>query len=371
MRPLRPVIGIVGSAGAYGRWLQQFFEQAMGLQVIGHDPADTGSASPEQVIAGAQVVIFSVPIRHTAQIIGQWVAMADGREAAQLWLDITSVKVAPVQALLASRAAVAGLHPMCAPPKSPTLKGRPLVVCAVRTGSWQGWLDQLCAALQAQCVQATPEHHDRMMALVQAMVHATSLAQASVLREQQDWLGALEAVLPFRTVGFEMSLASMARILALNPAIYEDIQFGNPYVAPMLVRLSAQLQQLATLVQCGDQAARDTFRARFLADNRQAFGPALVDTGNYGFERMGYLLADLAGEQAISVYLPQDRPGSLRALLATFEEAGINLASIHSSRTPAGELHFRIGLEDKVGAVALEPVLEKIARAGIGRVLPR
>ena len=71
MRPLRPVIGIVGSAGAYGRWLQQFFEQAMGLQVIGHDPADTGSASPEQVIAGAQVVIFSVPIRHTAQIIGQ------------------------------------------------------------------------------------------------------------------------------------------------------------------------------------------------------------------------------------------------------------------------------------------------------------
>ena len=118
-----PVIGIVGSAGAYGRWLRGFFQQRMGLQVIGHDPADPASASPAQVIAQARVIIFSVPIRHTAQIIGQWIALADGREAGQLWLDITSVKQAPVQALLASRAEVAGLHPMCAPPKSPTLNG--------------------------------------------------------------------------------------------------------------------------------------------------------------------------------------------------------------------------------------------------------
>lgn len=365
-----PVIGIVGSAGAYGRWLSRFFREQMGLQVIGHDPADAASASPEQVLAQAQVVIFSVPIRHTAQIIAQWVAIAGGREAGQLWLDITSVKLAPVAALLQSRAEVAGLHPMCAPPKSPTLKGRAMVVCHARITHWQGWLDQLCRRLQAQCVQATPEHHDRMMALVQAMVHASSLAQASVLREQVDWLGALEAILPFRTAGFEMNLAAMARVLALNPAIYEDIQFGNPYVAPMLARLSAQLQQLHALVLAGDQAARDAFRAQFLAANAEAFGPQLVDSGNYGFERIGYLLADLAGEQAVSVYLPEDRPGSLRALLDAFEQAGVNLASIHSSRTPAGELHFRLGIAADTPADALATALANVEAGAIGRVLP-
>lgn len=365
-----PVIGIVGSAGAYGRWLRGFFQQRMGLQVIGHDPADPASASPAQVIAQARVIIFSVPIRHTAQIIGQWIALADGREAGQLWLDITSVKQAPVQALLASRAEVAGLHPMCAPPKSPTLKGRALVVCAARLAHWRPWLDGLCTALQAQCVQATPEHHDRMMALVQAMVHACGLAQAGVLRQQQDWLGALEAVLPFRTVGFEMHLASMARILALNPAIYEDIQFGNPYVAPMLAQLSGQLQQLQALVQAGDQGARDAFRRQFLEAGQQAFGPALVASGNYGFERMGYLLADLAGERAVSVYLPEDRPGSLRELLAAFEQAGVNLASIHSSRTPGGELHFRLGIDPAVDPAGLGRALAQVECDGLGRVLP-
>ena len=366
---LAPVIGIVGSAGAYGRWLQGFLARQMGLQVIGHDPADPGSASPEQVLAQAQVIIFSVPIRHTVPIIDQWVALAAGREAGQLWLDITSVKFAPVQAMLASQAEVAGLHPMCAPPKSPTLKGRGMVVCQARLQHWQPWLEQLCRALQAQCVQASPEHHDRVMALVQAMVHATGLAQASVLREQQGWLGALEAVLPFRTVGFEMNLASMARILALNPAIYEDIQFGNPYVAPMLARLSEQLRQLHALVQAGDQSARDTFRAQFLAANAEAFGPALVANGNYGFERMGYLLADLAGEQAVSVYLPRDRPGSLRALLAAFEQAGVNLASIHSSRTPAGELHFRLGIDTATDPACLASALARVEQDDIGRVL--
>ena len=364
-----PRIGIVGSAGAYGRWLQGFFEQRMGLQVIGHDPADPASASPQQVLAAAQVIIFSVPIRHTAQIIEQWVALADGGEAGQLWLDITSVKQTPVQALLASRAEVAGLHPMCAPPKSPTLKGRALVVCAQRVRHWQPWLQQLCVALQAQCVQATPEHHDRMMALVQAMVHACGLAQAGVLRQQQDWLGVLEAVLPFRTVGFEMHLASMARILALNPAIYEDIQFGNPYVAPMLAQLSGQLQQLQALVQAGDQAARDAFRTQFLQAGQQAFGPALVATGNYGFERMGYLLADLAGERAVSVYLPEDRPGSLRVLLAAFEQVGVNLASIHSSRTPAGELHFRLGIDGAVEPDLLQQALRLVEQQRLGTVL--
>lgn len=370
MSELAPVIGIVGSAGAYGRWLRGFFQQRMGLQVIGHDPADPASASPAQVIAQARVIIFSVPIRHTAQIIGQWIALADGREAGQLWLDITSVKQAPVQALLASRAEVAGLHPMCAPPKSPTLKGRALVVCAARLAHWRPWLDSLCTALQAQCVQATPEHHDRMMALVQAMVHACGLAQAGVLRQQQDWLGALEAVLPFRTVGFEMHLASMARILALNPAIYEDIQFGNPYVAPMLAQLSGQLQQLQALVQAGDQGARDAFRSQFLEAGQQAFGPALVASGNYGFERMGYLLADLAGERAVSVYLPEDRPGSLRELLAAFEQAGVNLASIHSSRTPGGELHFRLGIDPAVDPAGLGRALAQVECDGLGRVLP-
>lgn len=362
-------IGIVGSAGAYGRWLGRFFEQQMRLQVIGHDPADAASHTPEQLLAEADVLVFSAPIRHTPELIAEYVRRSAGRERGRLWLDVTSVKDAPVQAMLASQAEVVGLHPMTAPPKAPTLKGRVMVVCEARLQHWQPWLDALCVALQAECVRATPQHHDQMMALVQAMVHATHLAQAGVLREYQPQLGTLEAMLLYRSASFELDTAIISRILSLNPAIYEDIQFGNPHVAPMLERLVGQLRVLQAQVDQGDDMARGAFREQMLVANQAAFGAPALASGNYTFERVGYLLADLTERNAVSVHLPEDRPGSLRELLNIFEQHGISLASIHSSRTPGGEVHFRIGFVAGSDPRALADAAAAVDASGIGRVL--
>ncbi|MFI8717680.1 prephenate dehydrogenase [Stenotrophomonas sp. NPDC077464] len=368
---LRPVVGIVGSAGAYGRWLRTFLEQRLGLEVIGHDPADPQSQDPETVLARAEVLVFSAPIRHTPALIADYVTRSAGREAGRLWLDVTSVKSEPVAAMLRSQAEVVGLHPMTAPPKAPTLKGRVMVVCEARLARWQPWMSELCAALEAECVQASPEHHDQVMALVQAMVHATHLAQAGVLRGYAAQLGPLQDLLPYRSASFELDTAIIARILSMNPAIYEDIQFGNPHVAPMLERLLEQLQRLRDQVVQGDDVARAAFRQQLLADNRAHQGDALLADGNYTFERVGYLLADLTERNAISVHLPEDRPGSLRELLHVFERHGVSLASIHSSRTPGGEVHFRMGFVAGSSLQALQRAAVEIDATGIGRVLPR
>jgi len=362
-------VGIVGSAGAYGRWLSRFFREHMQLQVIGHDPADPQSHTPEQLLEQADVLVFSAPIRHTPALIADYVRQSAGREQDRLWLDVTSVKDAPVQAMLASQAEVVGLHPMTAPPKAPTLKGRVMVVCEARLQHWQPWLDALCAALQAECVRATPQHHDQMMALVQAMVHATHLAQAGVLREYQPQLGDLAAMMPYRSASFELDTAIISRILSLNPAIYEDIQFGNPHVAPMLDRLVGQLQRLQAQVGQGDDVARGQFRDQLLAANHAAFGEPALAAGNYTFERVGYLLADLTERNALSVHLPEDRPGSLRELLNVFEQHRISLASIHSSRTPGGEVHFRIGFVAGSDTGAIAAAAADVDASGIGRVL--
>ncbi len=125
----QPVVGI---AGAYGRWLAQFLRTRMQLEVIGFDPADSGSLDEATLAQRADVLIFAAPIRHTAALIERYVALAGARAAAQLWLDVTSIKQAPVAAMLTSQADVVGLHPMTAPPKSPTLKGRVMVVCQAR-----------------------------------------------------------------------------------------------------------------------------------------------------------------------------------------------------------------------------------------------
>jgi prephenate dehydrogenase len=367
-----PVIGIVGSGGAYGRWLRGFFQSRMGLEVIGHDPVDVDSQTPEQLLERADVLLFSAPIRHTPELIGDYVRQSAGREQGRLWLDVTSIKAAPVAAMLESKASVAGLHPMTGPPKSPTLKGRVMVVCEARLDPrWQNWLNELCAALEAECVRATPEHHDRVMALVQAMVHATHLAQAGVLREYAPLLGDLQALMPYRSAAFELDAAVISRILSMNPAIYEDIQFGNPHTGEMLDRLLGQLQQLRGLIGESSDAAREKFRQQFLHDNRAAVGEDTLRDGNYSFERVGYLLADLTEQRAMSVHLPQDRAGSLRELLHVFERHGVSLASIHSSRTPTGEVHFRIGFEHSYAPEVLAAAAQEIDHSGIGRVLGR
>ncbi|KAF1709867.1 prephenate dehydrogenase [Pseudoxanthomonas kalamensis DSM 18571] len=366
-----PVIGIVGSEGAYGRWLRRFFGQRMGLRVLGSDPAARDGLDPEALLARCDVLVFSAPIRLTPELIGQYAALAGGRESGQLWLDVTSIKAAPVQAMLASQAEVVGLHPMTAPPKSPTLKGRVMVVCEARLQHWRGWLQRLLDALEADCVHAAPDHHDQVMALVQAMVHATHLAQAGVLREYAPVLGDLAALMPYRSASFEMDVAALSRILSLNPSIYEDIQFNNPHAGPVLEALVRQLSTLQGQVGQGDAAARTSFREEFFDRNRQALGEAALAAGNYGYERIGYLLADLNDSHTLSIHLPQDRPGSLRELLHVFERHGVSIASLHSSRTPAGELHFRLGFNTDTDPPALRTAAAEVDASGIGHILPQ
>ncbi len=363
-----PTVGIVGSAGAYGRWLTRFLRERMHLTVCGQDPADPDSRTAQELIDSCDVLIFSAPIRHTAAVIADYVALAGTRSPTQLWLDITSIKAEPVAAMLRSQAEVVGLHPMTAPPKAPTLKGRVMVVCEARLHTWRPFVEQLLSALEANLVQATPAQHDRMMAVVQAMVHASHLAQAATLRALHAEVGHPAAILPFRSASFEMDLLMMSRILSGNPAIYEDIQFGNAAVPTVLAELSRQLASLQASVACGD-AGREAFRAQFLQSSREHFGDATLAEGNHAFERIGYLLADLSDHRALSVHLPEDRPGSLRALLEVFEQAGVNLASIHSSRTPQGEVHFRFTFTPPVTEVVLAALVARIDDSGIGRVL--
>ncbi|MDI1253264.1 prephenate dehydrogenase [Thermomonas sp.] len=362
-----PVVGIIGNAGAYGRWLTAFFRERMGLQVIGRDPAGETGLSPRELALQADVLIFSAPIRHSVAVIDDYVAAAAGDEAGKLWLDLTSIKQAPVEAMLRSRAEVVGLHPMAAPPKIGSLKGHVLAVCPARITRWQAWLDELLARLEAEYVHVEPLAHDRAMALVQGLVHASHMTQARVLELLASEAGGMPLLHALRTVGFELDLTVTGRILSGNLAIYEDIQFGNPHVLPVLQELADASAQLRDHVADGSEDARRNMRADFLVQPAQAFTGDSLAIRSHGFERLSYLLADLDDHRYLSVYLPEDRPGSLRALLEIFEALGVNLASIHSSRTPHGELHFRIGLDAL--PVPIQALREAVEGADIGRIL--
>jgi prephenate dehydrogenase len=361
-----PRVGIVGIAGAYGRWLERFFGERMGLPVSGCDPALRQGPSPQEVRDRSEILVFAVPIRHSASIIRALTAEMPRRPIAPLWIDVTSIKQAPVEAMLAAPVEVLGLHPMAAPPQSPTLKGRVLVVCEGRLDHWREFSARLLAMLEAQCVRCSPSEHDAIMARVQALAHAAALALAGVLADDA---GRPSQLFPYRTPIYELAHAVMARILSSNPAIYEDIQFGSAAVAPLLQRLAARTQELAGLVQRGDDQAREAFRTRFLAGPQGAFGSTALEDGNAGFERLALLLADLAEPRCLTIHLPEDRPGALRGVLAEFEAAGISIESIHSSRSPDGEVQFRIGFSREQHDERIRAATARTAEKGLARVI--
>jgi prephenate dehydrogenase len=246
-----------------------------------------------------------------------------------------------------------------------------MVICEARLDAWRDWVQQLLQALEAQCVYSDPQRHDDNMAAVQSLVHAAHLAQAAALSESTDRLGTPNDILPFRSVSFELDMAVASRILSSNPAIYSDIQFENPAALPMLDRFVETLTALRDCVADGSEPAREQFRQRFFDVSREHFGQSLLAEGNHSFERLGYLLADLSEPDVLDVHLINDRPGALRELLTLLEEHGVNLRSIHSSRTPTGEVHFQLACDPADSANSLQSIAETIETSGLGRRIAR
>ena len=103
-------------------------------------------------------------------------------EKTRFLCDFTSLKVAPVAAMLESEAQVIGLHPMFGPTA--------LVHCTPDHHHVPG-ADNRDDAFRSQgiflregavCTIATPEEHDRMMAIVQGLTHFVTICMADSIR---------------------------------------------------------------------------------------------------------------------------------------------------------------------------------------------
>ena len=103
-------VAIIGGAGAMGRCVAELFGD-LGHTVMIAD-LDT-RLTPAEAAAVADVVVMSVPIDVTVDVIRELGPRV--REDALL-MDVTSIKAAPLRAMLdCSRASVVGTHPLSAP----------------------------------------------------------------------------------------------------------------------------------------------------------------------------------------------------------------------------------------------------------------
>lgn len=344
-------VGIIGNKGKYGLFLERFFKN-YGCEVIGSDVQDGPGVDSRnrEVVDKADVVVFSLPPREV--VLGAITRLVPYSRPEQLWMDITSIKVAPVSAMLESRAEVLGLHPMCAPTVK-SLRGQTVIVCSARLNHWQPWIENFLHWTGAKLKVCTPEEHDRRMAVIQGLVHAMQLVMAATIRV----LGEdISESLSFTSPVYQIALSLMGRILKQDPALYADIQMFNPYVEQVLREATTELEKFRAMVVSHKQEA---FAEEFIA-SREHFGTKEVDNGSRLFEELIQLLIDRLSKHRVVLRVSEDKPGLLHAITGVFAEFDINLTHIHSFKVEEGH-RFLVGLDRPHGDLAVQLALKRIA----------
>jgi len=248
--------GIIGGTGKMGRLFARVFENA-GYEVLvsGRKTALTGADIARQ----CDIVIVSVPIRDTVKVIG---AIAPLLKPGQLLCDFTSLKAKPVESMLKSKADVIGLHPMFGPTVK-SIRSQTIIVCPARAP--EARVAELVALFEKQgavCTIATPEEHDRIVAVVQGLTHFVTLCMADTVRR----LGVdLKKTGQFESPVYQIELSLVGRLLSQDPALYADILQQNPYVPEVLAACRSSAADLSAIITAKDA---EMFREFFEKNSR-------------------------------------------------------------------------------------------------------
>ena len=267
-------VAVIGAHGGLGRVLVRLFGD-LGHQVLAVDVSTALRAS--EAAALADVTVIAVPIAVTADVIAQ--VGPHVRDDALL-MDVTSLKGAPMAAMLAhTRASVVGTHPMFGPSVH-SLEGQRVVLCRGRGDAWYDWVAQAFSARGLVVTETTPETHDRAMAVVQVLNHFQTQVFGLTLAR----LGMpLAETRPYTSPSYLLELYVAARHFAQSSALYGPIEMRNPDVGRVTGALQETARELAAILTAGDQAAFDAVfdevRAWFgdFTDEALAKGRVLMD----------------------------------------------------------------------------------------------
>ncbi|HEC32339.1 MAG: prephenate dehydrogenase/arogenate dehydrogenase family protein [Deltaproteobacteria bacterium] len=221
-------IGIVGGKGEMGRFFAHFF-QNKGFRVEVSD-LDT-PLSNRELVELSDIVLFSVPLHLAEKIIEETVPYTRQN---QLLMDVSSLKEKPVKAMLKSEASVIGLHPMFGPQVS-SIKGQTIIACPIRIDKEKKQsVYRLFESSGARIKETTPEEHDKMMSIIQVLIHFSTIIMGRTLREMGV---SIEESLDYTSPIYRLEMNFIGRLFAQDPALYGAIGMLNPHSEEVLRKL--------------------------------------------------------------------------------------------------------------------------------------
>jgi prephenate dehydrogenase len=241
-----PRVGIVGGTGRMGSWLALLLE-ARGLAVL-----RTGrktDLTPSEMAQQCDVVVISVPIADTVRVIKEIGPLVSENG---LLMDLTSVKKAPVEAMLKySRAEVVGVHPLFGPDSGSNSDLR-IAVCPGRGHEGPNWVIDTFRDEGFRVVTLEPEEHDRIMGIVQGVNHFSTLALALCISRSGIETDRLMNV---STYTFNQRLGRIRSIVEQPGELFGSLLMDNPAAGDFIERYLESVESLIQVTRKGDRKA--------------------------------------------------------------------------------------------------------------------
>lgn len=251
---------IVGGRGKMGRYFERWFTES-GYQVRILDVEDWPDVAP--LCAGIDLALIAVPIQLTPTVIKQ---LGPYLPPECLLADVTSVKQAPVEAMLAAHPGpVIGLHPLFGPTTS-SMDQQLMAATPGRSPEGCQWLLDQMTAWGNIVLPIEAREHDEIMNLVQGVRHFATFAFGRFLYHRKiDLLRTLEFSSPI----YRLELGMVGRLFAQDASLYANIIFASPERRALLREFVDFLAADRDLLETGD---RERFCAEF-ERIAQWFGP--------------------------------------------------------------------------------------------------
>lgn len=259
---------LVGGAGRMGRWMDAFLS-SQGWEVSVIDPAasDDDNRQGREWLMSGDLVVLATPPGRTAVLYREWLERPEGPPRGVL-LDLASIKtplIEPIRALLAAGRPVASIHPMFGP-STVLLRDAEVVICDVgesaRAAEATALAEALFAPTTARVVHLPLEEHDRVMADLLSLAHATAIAFALALPESEH---------PVGSTTFQALERLAGAVVRESPDVYYEIQADNPHSVDSLERLCDAVERLREVV--GGRSPGEF--AELLAEGRRRAGSLL------------------------------------------------------------------------------------------------
>ena len=219
MNPQIRKIVIVGGRGKLGSLFGRYLTGS-GYNVVSLEQNDWPQAA--KILQDADVVIVSVPIANTLEVIAQ---LKPYLTENMLLADLTSVKRAPLEKMLeVHHGAVVGLHPMFGPDVASMAK-QIIACCDGRFSERYQWLLQQIQMWGVKIYHVDATEHDHHMTYIQALRHFSTFVYGLYLSQQPV---DLDKLLALSSPIYRLELAMVGRLFAQDAALYADIIADKP-----------------------------------------------------------------------------------------------------------------------------------------------